>query len=68
MSAKSLLINAAELTHPDPNKPLALVTDASQASVGAALLQQAENGAWMPLGYFNRHLPVDKTKWATYRL
>ena len=66
--AKSLLINAAELTHPDPNKPLALVTDASQTSVGAALVQQSTNGVWAPLGYFSRHLPIDKTKWATYRL
>ena len=44
------------------------MTDASQASVGGALIQQNQNGVWEPLGYYSRHLPIAQTKWATYRL
>ena len=65
--AKTLLINAAQLSHPDPNLPLALMTDASQHSVGAVLLQRETTGKWTPLGYMSRHLSVDKTRWSTCR-
>ena len=64
--AKTLLKQSAELTHPDPNLPLALMTDASQHSVGAVLMQKHKS-SWRPLGFFSRHLSMDKVNWAVYR-
>ena len=64
--AKQLLKQAAELSHPDPKLPLVLMTDASDHSVGAVLLQR-ENNRWRPLGYMSIHLPIEKTKWSTCR-
>ena len=64
--AKQLLINATELAHLDPNLPLALFTDSSDHSIGAVLMQQ-QGQKYIPLGYFSRHLPLDKANWAVYR-
>ena len=65
--AKELLKKAAELAHPDPSLPLALMTDASQHSIGSVLMQQSKQGKWHPLGYMSRHLPFDKVQWSTCR-
>ena len=65
--AKKMLVNAAQLSHPDPALPLALSTDASQHSVGAVLEQRNAQGVWEPLGYWSRHLGADKLAWSTYR-
>ena len=65
--AKELLIQAAELSHPDPTLPLALMCDASDHSIGSVLMQQSRNGKWTPLGYMSRHLTVDKCRWSTCR-
>ena len=67
LDAKELLVQAAELAHPDPSLPLALMTDASQHSVGAVLMQRSTTGKWFPLGYMSRHLPIDKVQWSTCR-
>ena len=66
LDAKKLLINATKLGFQDPNLPLSLYTDASDHSVGAVLMQ-VQNGKNVPLGYFSRHLPVEKSNWAVYR-
>ena len=66
LDAKKLLINATKLGYQDPNLPLALYTDASEHSVGAVLIQ-FQNGKKVPLGYYSRHLPVEKSNWAVYR-
>ena len=65
--AKKLLIQAAELSHPDPTLPLALMCDASDHSIGSVLLQQSKSGKWTPLGYMSKHLSVDKCRWSTCR-
>ena len=67
IDAKQLLVQAAELAHPDPGLPLALMTDASQHSIGAVLMQRNHSGKWSPLGYMSRHLPIDKVAWSTCR-
>ena len=67
VDAKTLLIKAAELSHPDPKLPLALMCDASDHSIGSVLLQQGKNGVWTPLGYMSKHLSIDKTRWSTCR-
>ena len=65
--SKKLLTRAAELCHPDPQLPLALMCDASDHSVGSVLLQQSKSGKWFPLGYMSRHLSIDKSRWSTCR-
>ena len=67
LDAKRLLKQAAELSHPDPQQPLALMCDASDHSIGSVLMQQNNNGKWSPLGYMSRHLSIDKTRWSTCR-
>ncbi|KFD54770.1 LOW QUALITY PROTEIN: hypothetical protein M513_04470, partial [Trichuris suis] len=53
---KESLANAALLHHPSPDCTLALMVDASDVAIGAAL-QQWENGAWQPLGFSPRNFP-----------
>ena len=43
------------------------MTDASQHSIGAVLMQRNHSGKWSPLGYMSRHLPIDKVAWSTCR-
>ena len=65
-AAKQLLIDAANLTHPDPNLPLAITTDSSKTCIGA-VLEQYEDNQWRPMGYFSKHLPPQQQKWSTFR-
>ena len=67
VDAELLLKQAAELSHPDPSLPLALMTDASQHTIKSVLLQRSTNGKWSPLGYMSRHLSDDKARWSTCR-
>ena len=57
--AKNLLILSVQLAHPDLALPLAITSDASKFAVGS-VLEQFENGAWRPLGYWSEHLPPAK--------
>ena len=66
INAKKLLINATELSFQDPDLPLALFCDASDHSIGGVLMQE-QAGKFKPLGFFSRHLPVEKASWAVYR-
>ena len=65
--SKLLLVMACKLTHPDPEAPLALVTDASKVACGASLEQLSPEGVWRPLGYWSRHLKPNQCAWTTYR-
>lgn len=56
---------AALLAHPAPNAYLALITDASDTAIGAAL-EQEEDGAWKPLGFFSRKLSTAERNYSTY--
>ena len=62
-----MLINAALLTHPNPNAKLALCTDSSDFAIGGCLEQMGEDGEYHPLAFFSRHLGPDKQKWSVYR-
>ena len=66
LDAKKLLINATKLGYQDPNLPLELYCDASEHSIGSVLMQVQGNKR-VPLGYFSKHLPLEKTHWAVYR-
>ncbi|KFD69854.1 hypothetical protein M514_17976 [Trichuris suis] len=62
---KESLANAALLRHPSPGCTLALMVDASDVAIGAAL-QQWENGAWQPLGFFSKKLSPAQQRYSTY--
>ena len=59
--AKEMLMRATQLVHPDPNKPLALRTDASKTSIGASL-EQFEDNRWQPLGFWSKGLKPNQTR------
>lgn len=62
---KSSLQQAATLSYPIPDTPLALFADASSSYVGG-VLQQHVNGSWLPLGYFSKKLSTTEEKYSTY--
>ena len=64
-ACKESLAQATLLAHPKPDAPLALFTDASDFTVGAAL-QQYVDGAWEPLAFFSKKLSSAERKYATY--
>ena len=65
--SKQMLVNAVELTHPDPNAPLVLCTDSSDYAIGGSLEQLGPDGVFHPLAFYSKHLPPDKRKWSTFR-
>ncbi|UYV82733.1 hypothetical protein LAZ67_22000691 [Cordylochernes scorpioides] len=59
------LSKAALLSFPDPERPLALFTDASDRAMGA-VLQHFIDGAWKPIAFFSKKLSESQTKYSTY--
>ncbi|KAJ8418746.1 hypothetical protein AAFF_G00002450 [Aldrovandia affinis] len=55
-SAKQALAEATMLSHPVPDAPIALTTDASDYAVGA-VLEQLVKGTWHPLAFFKLPIP-----------
>ena len=64
--AKQLLTQATNLVYPNPNNPLGLTCDASKGGVGA-VLEEYQNGQWVPLGFWSRHLTPAQQQWSTFR-
>lgn len=64
-ACKESLSNAALLAHPDCTAKLAVVTDASDSSMGA-VLQQFKNDCWEPLAFFSRKLSPSQAKYSPY--
>lgn len=64
-NCKRSLADAAMLYHPESDAELAVFTDASDASIGAAL-QQRRNNAWKPLAFFSRRLTSAQKKYSPY--
>lgn len=62
---KSSLCQATLLAHPDLNAKIALVTDASDTAIGAAL-HQFKNDNWEPLAFFSRKLSPSQVKYSPY--
>ena len=62
---KEQMANAVSLQYPRPEAQLALKTDASDTAIGA-VLEQCNNGAWEPLGFFSRKLERAQQKYSTY--
>lgn len=64
-ACKESLSKAALLAHPDCTAKLAVVTDASDKAIGAAL-QQFKNSSWEPLAFFSRKLSPAQIKYSPY--
>ena len=65
--AKTALLKATWLQHPDPSARLALHVDASALHVGAVLQQQRpEDSTWCPLGFFSKKLSPAQEKWSAF--
>jgi transposase InsO family protein len=62
---KESLKSAVTLSHPLPDTKLALMTDASEVSLGG-VLQQKIGDVWQPLGYFSRKLSDAQKKYSAY--
>lgn len=62
---KDSLCQAALLAHPNSQAKLAIVTDASDIAMGAAL-QQCVDGEWQPLAFFSRKLSPAQRKYSPY--
>lgn len=64
---KTSLSQATLLTHPDASADLAIVTDASDTSIGAVLQQRKKNHTdWEPLGFFSHKLSSSQVKYSPY--
>ncbi|KAL1138800.1 hypothetical protein AAG570_008862 [Ranatra chinensis] len=63
--SKQALADAVVLGHPKPDAELVLDTDASDTGVGA-VLQQHDEGTWIPLGFFSKPLNEAQQKYSTY--
>ena len=62
---KLMLADACMLTHPKPDAPTCLATDASQEAAGA-VLQQYYDGDWKPLAFFSKKFNNAQTKYSTF--
>lgn len=59
------ILEATELMHPLPGSPLALMSDASDFSLGAVLQQKIGNG-WRPLAYFSKAMSLTQRRYSVY--
>ena len=64
-AAKEALATATLLSHPQPNAPLAIMSDASDIAVGA-VLQQRIGDQWHPISYFSKKLTSTETHYSTF--
>ena len=62
---KTALADATLLTHPKPDAPTSIMTDASDVAVGA-VLQQFIDGHWCPIAYFSKSLKPAETRYSTF--
>ncbi|CAF4948397.1 unnamed protein product [Pieris macdunnoughi] len=62
---KKSLCDATLLGHPNMDSRLALVTDASDTTIGGVLQQYVDEG-WQPLAFFSRKLSLTQSKYSPY--
>jgi len=63
--AKDALANAAMLSFPHADAPIALTTDASESAVGA-VLENFVQGSWQHLAFFSRQLRKPECKYSVF--
>lgn len=59
------ILEATTLVHPIIGAPLAIMTDASDCSLGA-VLQQKEQNKWKPLAYFSKAMSATQRRYSVY--
>ena len=59
------ILEATELVHPLPGRALAIMTDASDFSLGAVLQQKIDN-TWRPLAYFSKAMSMTQRRYSVY--
>jgi hypothetical protein len=64
-AAKEAVCRATRLTHPDPDTPISLACDASDAHVDAVLLQLTPKG-WQPLLFYCKKLDDTQKLYSTF--
>ena len=64
-ATKDALASATLLSHPLPDAPTAVTTDASDLGVGAVLEQKVGN-SWRPLAFFSKKLTPAQTKYSAF--
>lgn len=64
--SKHLLADSALLAYPVPNRPLELLTDASDVAVGAALQQVQPDGSRKPLAFFSKKLRSSEKRYSVF--
>lgn len=64
-AVKKALSAKTMLSHPRPNAPLAITSDASNIAVGAVLEQLGPEG-WEPLGFFSKRLQENQQEWPPF--
>ena len=64
-AAKDALATTTLLSHPQPDAPLAIMSDASDIAIGA-VLQQHIGDQWQPISYFSRKLTPTETRYSTF--
>ena len=62
---KHAIAEAATLTHPQPNAPLTLTTDASSSAIGA-VLETIIDGTPQPLSFYSRTLNKAERNYSTF--
>ncbi|KIK12807.1 hypothetical protein PISMIDRAFT_18468 [Pisolithus microcarpus 441] len=65
---KAALGSSPVLNIPDPTKPFALFTDASQSATGAVLAQKGEDDEWHPCSYLSESLKGAEKNYPIYDL
>lgn len=59
-------MNDVCLTHPDANKPLSVMVDASNYGIGGVIQQLEEDDKWRPIQYFGRKLSKTEQRYSTF--
>ena len=62
---KEVLASTTLLIHPKPHALTSVMTDASDAAVGA-VLQQYVDGHWQPISFFSKKLSQAETRYSTF--
>ena len=65
ITIKEALANVALLSHPKPDAPTCIMTDASEVAVGA-VLQQRIGDEWHPISFFSTKLRPAETRYSTF--
>ncbi len=64
-AGKAALAACTKLVHPTPGAVVSLAVDASDTHVGG-VLQQLNQGSWLPLAFFSRKLSSPELKYSTF--